>query len=141
MKKMSIARLILTVGLVLVGFVMSGDSFGGETPGLTRSHSGGGVREEATYLNPQDTETARFQVRMNTHSVNLDSYDLKALSLLRDETGRIYRATSVETRGSGHHRTVILNFSEVPAGIQNLELIIKGVAVVEERSFRWERSS
>lgn len=141
MKTRSIARLILTVGLILVGFVMFGDSFGEETPGLTRSHSGGGVRVEATYLNPQDTEAARFQVRMNTHSINLDDYDLKALSLLRDETGRVYRATSVENRGSGHHRTVILNFSEVPAGIKNLELIIKSVAGIEERSFLWERSS
>ncbi|MFQ5842430.1 MAG: hypothetical protein ACE5I8_08340 [Thermodesulfobacteriota bacterium] len=141
MKKTSIARLILTVGLILVGFVMPGDSFGGETPRLTRSHSGGGVRVEATYLNPQDREAARFQVRMNTHSVNLDSYDLKALSLLRDETGKVYRATSAENQGGGHHRTVILYFPEVPAGIQNLELIIKGVAGVEERSFLWERSS
>ncbi len=141
MKKTSIARLILTVGLVLVGFVMTGDSFGGETPGLTRSHSGGGVRVEATNLNPQDTEAARFQVRMKTHSVNLDGYDLKALSLLRDENGRVYRATDVENQGSGHHRTVILYFPGVPAGIQKLELIIKGVAEVEERSFFWERSS
>ncbi len=141
MRKTSIVRLILTVGLILAGFVMTGDSFGGETPGLTRSHSRGSVRVEATYLNPQDTEGARFQVRMNTHSVDLDSYDLKALSLLRDETGRVYRATSVENQGGGHHRTVILNFSEVPEGIQNLELIIKGVAGVEERSFLWERSS
>lgn len=141
MKKTSIARLILTVGLVLVGFVMTGASFGGEAPGLTRSHSGGGVRVEATYLNPQDTEAARFQVRMDTHSVNLDAYDLKALCLLRDEAGKVYQATDVENRGGGHHRTVILYFPEVPASSRSLELIIKGVAGIEERSFRWELSS
>jgi hypothetical protein len=141
MKTRSIARLILTVGLILVGFVMFGDSFGGETPGLTRSHSGGSVKVDVTYLNPQDRETARFQVRMNTHSVDLDGYDLKVLSLLRDGTGKVYRASDAENRGRGHHRTVILHFRGVPTGTQNLELIIKGVAGVEERSFLWERSS
>ena len=36
-----------------------------------------------TYVNPRNNESPRFLVALNTHSVALDSYDLKTLALLR----------------------------------------------------------
>lgn len=140
MKRKLILRLILTVGLILVGFLGVGESFGRETASFTRTHSGGGVRVKVTYLNPQDTDGSRFEVSLDTHSVNLDAYDLKALSLLRDDGGKVYKAGRVENRGGGHHRKTVLYFPTIPVGVQTVELIIKDIAGIQERSFRWELS-
>jgi len=56
-------------------------------PALTRTHAGGGVTAKATYLNPGGTEDTRFEISLDPHSVDLDSYDPKALSSLRDDAG------------------------------------------------------
>ena len=77
----------LSVGLLLGGLLMIGES-AGATSGPTQTNSGAGVTVEVTYINPNGTEDARFQVALNTHSVDLDGYDLKSLSLLREETRR-----------------------------------------------------
>jgi hypothetical protein len=138
MKRMIISGLILTIGWILIGFLTIGDGFGGETAGLTRTHSGGGVRVKVTYLNPQHTDGPRFKVALDTHSVNLDAYNLKSQSLLRDGTGKAYDATEAEDQGGGHHRTVTLYFPEIAAGTQRVELIIKDLAGIKERFFRWE---
>jgi hypothetical protein len=53
----------------------------------TQTVTGGGVTVKVTYLNPNGGEGARFQVALDTHSVNLDSYDLKTISVLRDDAG------------------------------------------------------
>jgi len=130
--------LVLSAGLLLAGLLMIGESFGGAASELTRTHSGGGVTVKATYLNPQATEDARFEVVLDTHSVNLDSYDLKAVSLLRDDAGESYPPTQVENKGSGHHREITLMFPKLSAEAKRLELVIKDIAGVKERSFRWE---
>lgn len=109
----------------------------GET-GWTRTNSGGGVTVAATYLNPGEAKEIRFKVALNTHSVDLDAYDLKALSLLRDETGKSYQPTRVEKEGSGHHIQVTLVFPKPSPAPKRLELVIKGVAKVKERTFRWD---
>lgn len=48
-------------------------------PALTPIHSDGGVTAKVTYLNPEGTEDTRFEISLDTHSVNLNNYDLKAL--------------------------------------------------------------
>ena len=45
-----------------------------------------------------------FRLCSIPHSVNLDAYDLKSIAVLRDDTGKAYASTSVENKGSGHHR-------------------------------------
>ena len=107
-------------------------------PALTRTHSGGGVTAKVTYLNPQGTEDTRFEISLDTHSVDLDSYDLKALSLLRDDAGKVYQPTKVENKGSGHHRQLVLVFPKPAPGNKRLELVVKDVAGVKERSFVWD---
>jgi len=103
-----------------------------------RSQAGGGVTVTATYLNPRSDEEARFDVAMNTHSVDLDGYDLKALSLLRDETGKEQKPLRVENEGSGHHRRTTLVFPKPSTKAKRLELVIKDIAGVKARSFRWD---
>jgi hypothetical protein len=107
-------------------------------PALTRTHAGGGVTANATYLNPGGTEDTRFEISLDTHSVDLDSYDLKALSSLRDDAGKVYQPTKVENKGSGHHRQLVLVFPKPAPGNKRLELVIKDIAGVKERSFVWD---
>lgn len=138
MKKVFISGLILAIGWMLIGFLEAGYTLGAGSSGITRTHSGGGVRVKVTYLNPQDTVGPRFEIRLDTHSINLDAYDLKSQSLLRDGTGKAYEAIEAENQGGGHHRTVTLQFPGIPAGTQRVELVIKDLAGIKERFFRWE---
>ena len=99
---------------------------------------GGGVTAKVTYLNPTSGEDPRFAVVLDTHSVNLDGYDLKTVSALRDDRGKNYLPIGTENKGSGHHREVVLTFSRVPPEVKRVELTIKDVAGVKERVFRWD---
>jgi hypothetical protein len=123
--------------VILIGLFGVGRSYGAAAPGLTRTHSGGGVTVKVTYLNPQGKDDARFQVVLDTHSGDLDVYDLKALSTLRDDSGREYQPAQVENKGSGHHREATLTFPKTASETKRPELVIKDVAGVKERVFRW----
>ena len=131
------ALAIVFAGLVLNGLLENGESFGAAASDATQTVSGGAVTAKVTYLNPKSSDEPRFQVVLDTHSVALDSYDLKAISLLRDDTGKTYLPNAVENKGSGHHREVILTFPKVSAEAKRLEIVIKDVAAVKERTFRW----
>ena len=129
----------LLVGLIFIALFGIGVSHAAGPAELTRTNTGGGVTVKVTYLNPQETAAdARFDIALDTHSVNLDAYDLKALSLLRDEAGKDYQPTHVENKGSGHHRQVTLVFPKPSAEGKKLELVIKDIAGVKERVFRWD---
>jgi hypothetical protein len=69
--------------------------------------------------------------------VYLDQYDLGELAVLRDDAGKEYHPTSWDSAPGGHHRRGILAFSP-PEKAKYLELVIRGVAEVRERVFRWE---
>lgn len=104
----------------------------------TQTVSGGGVTAKVTYLNPKSNDDPRFQVVLDTHSVSLDSYDLKSIAFLRDDTGKSYVATTAETKGSGHHREAIVSFPELSPETKRVELVIKNLAGVKERTFTWK---
>jgi hypothetical protein len=89
-------------------------------------------------LNPKGGDEPRFQVVLDTHSVVLDGYDLKTLSVLRDETGKTYLPSAAENKGSGHHREIVLTFPKPGREVKRVELVIKDVAAVKERIFRWD---
>src|SRR5262245_2488675 len=125
------------LGLLLFTLLLMAQSLAAE-PALTRTHSDGGVTAKVTYLNPHGIEDARFEITLDTHSVDLDSYDLRALSSLRDGAGRTYQPTKVENKGSGHHRQFVLVFPKAASGSSRLELVIKDIAGVKERSFVWD---
>jgi hypothetical protein len=131
------ALAILLAALVLTSLLGKAESFGASTSNAAQTVSGGGVAAKVTYLNPKSNNDPRFQVVLDTHSVALDGYDLKALSLLRDDTGKTYLPNAVENKGRGHHREVILTFPKVSPEVKRLEIVIKDVSGVKERTFRW----
>ena len=106
--------------------------------GPTVTVGGGGVTVKGTFLNPQGTDDARFDIALDTHSVDLDRYDLKALSVLRDDQGKTYAPIRVENEGSGHHRQIVLVFPRPSGNVKKLELVIKDIAGVKERLFRFD---
>jgi len=104
----------------------------------TQTVTGGGVTVKVTYLNPKQDDGARFQVALDTHSVNLDSYDFKTIAVLRDDSRNTYLPTAVENKGSGHHRQATVAFGKLASGAKYVELVIKDLAATKERTFRWD---
>jgi len=127
---------LVVMGLVFSGLLTIGQSFGAAGTDSTQTVSGGGVTVKVTYLGRTEHE-ARFSVAMDTHSVNVDVYDLKAKSILRDDTGLAMQPTGMENEGSGHHRQTILTFPRPSLRSTWTELVIKDIAGVKERRFRW----
>ena len=79
-----------------------------------------------------------FLVKMDTHSVDLSEYDLTAISVLRDSEGRESSPEAWESsEESEHHREGLLIFQR-PSLTDGLELSIRGLAEVPQRTFRWE---
>jgi hypothetical protein len=134
----AVMSVILFVGgLFLFSLFETGASLGASAGGLTQTQAGGGVTVKVTYLNPKASDDVRFEVILDTHSVNLDGYDLKSLSLLRDEAGKTYEVAKTENKGSGHHRELTIVFSKPSPEAKRLELVIKDIAGIRERIFRW----
>jgi len=129
---------IFLVGLILGGFLLPMETFAAAAAGSTQTVSGGGVTVKVTYLEQTEHES-RFSAALDTHSVNLDGYDFKTISVLRDDTGMSMQPTGVENKGSGHHREIILTFPRPSLDRKWLELVIKDIAGVKERTFRWNR--
>jgi len=129
---------IFVVGLILIGFLGGAGTFAALGVGETQTVSGGGVSVKVTYL-AQTEHESQFSVVLDTHSVNLDAYDLKAQSILRADTGIVLQPTAVENKGSGHHREAILTFPRPSTRRKWLELVIKDIAGEKERTFRWYR--
>lgn len=130
------ALAILLAALVLSGLLERGESFGAAASNATQTVSGGGVAAKVTYLKSNDD--LRFEVVLDTHSVALDGYDLKAIIFLRDESGKTYLPNAVESKGSGHHRQASVIFPKIARGAKRVELVIKDVGGVKERIFRWD---
>ncbi len=79
-----------------------------------------------------------FEVALNTHSVNLD-FDVTEVSLLRCDQGQEYTPTVWEGPGpDGHHRSGVLKFAALDHPTSFVEIVIRDVAEVPERVFRWD---
>ncbi|MEX0805925.1 MAG: hypothetical protein WD688_21800 [Candidatus Binatia bacterium] len=105
---------------------------------MTKTITGGGVTVKVTYLNPKSDDEPRFELVLDTHSADLDRYDLKTITALRDGSGKTYLPRGIENKGSGHHREATLTFPKVSPESNHLEITIKDVAGVKERTFRWD---
>ncbi len=101
---------LLILGFVLISSAIAGDAFGAAASNMTQSVAGGGVTAKVTFLNPQNADEPRFQIVLDTHSVNLDAYELKTIVVLRDDIGKSYGPTAVENKGGGHHRETFVAF-------------------------------
>ncbi len=136
---MSVARLLS--GILLMGalvFVRAGHPFAGEAPsGPKQSVQGGGVTVDVTLLKER-SDAPTFLVILDTHSVNLDGYRFEEIVRLRDGRGGELAPAAVEgAKGSGHHREATVRFAWPDPRPAGLELVVKGVAGVPERIFRW----
>ena len=78
-----------------------------------------------------------FDITLNTHSEDL-SNDLVAVSELVIEGGKSYKPISWEgSPPGGHHRSGVLKFDPISPKPKSIELKIKNVGGVSERSFKW----
>jgi len=85
-----------------------------------------------------DQETWEFAVALNTHSVNL-AFDMTEVSVLRCDQGQEYTPTVWEGPApGGHHRSGVLKFAALDHSTSFVEIVIRDVAEVPERVFRWD---
>jgi hypothetical protein len=110
--------------------------------GQVRSNSGGSVTIAVTWLGVK-AKVLSFDIVMDTHSVDLDQYDLGKLTILTDDKGNEYSLVSWNSQPGGHHRTGKLTFSQVDPQVKpgKLELTISNVAGVSQRTFTWDNTS
>ncbi len=106
----------------------------------TKSHEGGSVTVKVTPLALGLEQPLVFDLAMDTHSVDL-SDDLTKIVIVRDDAGKEYAPIAWEGAGpGGHHREGKLKFAALTGKPKYVELVIKGLARVPERVFRWELS-
>jgi hypothetical protein len=120
---------------ILTAVAISGCISGGNNPPADllepRENSDAGVQITATYL-PDITDATAFEIKVTAHKDYND--DFKNNSYLRDSSGKTYQPLSYEGEG-GHHASGILRFPKIES--KRFELVIKEVAGVNERVFKW----
>ena len=113
----------------------------GPTNGLVQSSTGSTVTIDIEWLRPDD-DLLIFAVALNTHSVDLDHYDLGELATLRDDEGEEYHPTSWDSAPGGHHRQGTLTFpfpySLSQEKAKYIQIVIRDVDDIDERLFKWE---
>lgn len=117
-----------------------------EDSALSRSNRQGAVNFKVSYLEKKGDELS-FGVSMDTHSVDLDQYKMETISILKDDKDNQLKALKWDgNMGGGHHRSGVLIFpSKLPdgkevmaSGAKYVEVVIKGVDNVPERTFKWD---
>lgn len=113
---------------------------------LTQVNTEGAVSIKVTPINLEGSGgTLEFEVALNTHSVDL-SFDLAALAVLRNDRGDEVAGAAWDGGRGGHHLSGRLSFPTrdgrgnplVAADTRYIKLLIRDVAGVPERVFRWE---
>jgi hypothetical protein len=130
---MRISGIIITL-LVLIAVGISGCISGEKAPADLsgpRENSEAGVLIKVTYL-PDITNATAFEIMVTAHKDYND--DFKNNSYLRDSSGKKYQALSYEGSG-GHHASGTLRFPKIES--KGFKLVIKEVAGVNERVFKW----
>lgn len=79
----------------------------------------------------------KFDIVMDTHSVELDQ-DMTKVAILTDDSGKEYSLARWEgAPAGGHHREGVLVFSPITSTPKSVELKITGVADTV-RTFNWQ---
>lgn len=85
----------------------------------------------------QESPEWRFDIRMDTHSVELD-HNLIDLVTLVDAQGKTYKPIAWQgSDAGGHHRENTLIFNPVTPFPETIEMHIEGIGGLESRIFRW----
>jgi len=107
--------------------------------GFTQEIRSGGVTARVTYKNPVEKKPPVFKVALDSHDINFDIYEFNKIILLRDDAGRKYSPEIISTSGSGQHREATVEFKGADiSSARFMELVVKDVAGVPERVFRFD---
>lgn len=79
----------------------------------------------------------KFNIVMDTHSVELDQ-DMTRSVVLYDDQGREYKPTRWDGPSGGHHREGVLIFQPLNPAPAVIELKMRDIGGVPERSFQWD---
>ena len=143
----ALVALVVITGLVLWARNTSGStSNAGSIPQssvMTRTNEGGQITIQVTWQGRNAGPV--FTVEMDTHTVNLDGYDLQRLAVLRVDQGQEIQPGGWKAPTGGHHRSGILSFpattasgtSVIKPDTRSIKLIIRNVGDVPERIFTW----
>jgi hypothetical protein len=108
----------------------------------TQTSEGGEVTAVISWAGP--TTGASFDVKLDTHSVDLDTLDLSN-AILRNNRGEILSAVPWTAAKGGHHREGTLTFagnaSTFFAGATSIDLVLAGVGDLPERTLHWKIGS
>ena len=127
---LKIIQLLLVI--IILAMAVSGWAY------ENKSNNQNGVRVQITPIVLSPNKTAQFQLRLNTHSVELGQ-DLTVVAELRDDQDRTYKA--LQWKGSppgGHHRSGKLTFEALHTTVREVTLIIREVGGVDQRVFSWK---
>ena len=84
-----------------------------------------------------DSGLWKFDIVFDTHSGSLD-HDMMKVAAMIDDKGNSYSPIAWEGSGpGGHHREGVLIFNAILPPPEYVELKIKDVGGVSERSFKW----
>ena len=104
----------------------------------TKSNEGGSVTVDVKLTALEVGKPIAFDIAINTHSVDL-SDDMTKITILRDDAGKEYKPTAWNgPGGGGHHRAGTLSFAALTGKPKFVELVIKWLAGVPERVFKWD---
>ena len=116
------------------------------TTDLSRTDSQGAVTVKTTPLNlDKPGDTLKFDVAMDTHSVDL-SMDLTTTASLMTDTGLTIQASKWDAPSGGHHAEGTLSFpalkdgKSILVGAKQLTLTISGIDNAS-RTFTWDLSA
>lgn len=107
-----------------------------------RTSDGGQVTASVSWSGP--ASGTAFDVKLDTHSVDLDALDLSNAVLRNDLGARLTPRPWAAPKG-GHHREGTLAFDGDAAsfltGAKWIELVLRGVGDLPERVLRWDIGS
>jgi hypothetical protein len=120
----------------------SGPATNSTPAGVTERSDGGMVTVEATWNGP--AAGASFDVKLDTHSVDLDALDLSNAVLRNDRGESLVPKPWIAAKG-GHHREGNLSFDgdtfSFFIGAKWIELTLIGIGDVPERTLHWDIAS
>ena len=132
-------RSLFRVGIGMVAIVLGAVGIAGAQDGQTKRDARGPVTVAVTLLAPPVAGSPlKARVVLDTHSVGLDSIELERVVILRVAGGVEVAPSAVEqAAGSGHHKQAVLVFPPT-AQAGAVQIIVKNVGGVAERSFVWD---
>jgi hypothetical protein len=132
LKRFNIIQIVaLTMVLYMLGLAVEADAY------KMKSNRQNRVRVDVRPVQLVAGKAAKFEVRINTHSVSLNQ-DLVAVCTIKDNQGREYQPMNWQgSPPGGHHRQGVLEFPTLDGNPTSITFVIRDIAEVPERTFRW----